>query len=104
MSWVVLLLSGVLEAVWAAALSASHGFRRWKPTVLFVVALVLSMAGLAWAMIDLPTGTAYAVWVGTGATLTVTWAVITGRERADTARVLLLSLLIVSVVGLKAVS
>ncbi|MEV3963434.1 SMR family transporter [Nocardia sp. NPDC050193] len=104
MSWVVLLLSGVLEAVWAAALSASHGFRRWKPTVLFIAALVLSMAGLAWAMIDLPTGTAYAVWVGTGATLTVVWAVVTGRERADTARVLLLSLLIVSVVGLKAVS
>lgn len=104
MSWVVLLLSGVLEAVWAAALSASHGFRRWKPAVLFVVALALSMAGLAWAMIDLPTGTAYAVWVGTGATLTVVWAVVTGRERADTARVLLLSLLIVSVVGLKAVS
>ncbi|WP_327150199.1 DMT family transporter [Nocardia sp. NBC_01329] len=104
MSWFILLVSGVLEAVWAAALSASHGFRRWKPTALFVVALVLSMAGLAWAMIDLPTGTAYAVWVGTGATLTVVWAVATGRERADTARILLLSLLIVSVVGLKAVS
>ncbi|MGW1742629.1 DMT family transporter [Nocardia sp. NPDC001965] len=104
MSWLVLLLSGVLEAVWAAALSASHGFRRWKPTVLFVIALVLSMAGLAWAMIDLPTGTAYAVWVGVGATLTVVWAVLTGRERAGTARILLLSLLIVSVVGLKAVS
>ncbi|NUP25167.1 MAG: QacE family quaternary ammonium compound efflux SMR transporter [Nocardia sp.] len=104
MSWLVLLLSGVLEAVWAVALSASHGFRRWKPTVLFVVALVLSMAGLAWAMIDLPTGTAYAVWVGVGATLTVVWAVVTGRERAGTARILLLSLLIVSVVGLKAVS
>ncbi|GGL35608.1 DMT family transporter [Nocardia jinanensis] len=104
MSWVVLLLSGVLEAVWAAALSASHGFRRWKPTALFVGALVLSMAGLAWAMIDLPTGTAYAVWVGIGATLTAVWAVVTGRERAGTARILLLSLLIVSVVGLKAVS
>ncbi|MGW5387125.1 DMT family transporter [Nocardia sp. NPDC003963] len=104
MSWLVLLLSGVLEAVWAAALSASHGFRRWKPTALFVGALILSMAGLAWAMIDLPTGTAYAVWVGTGATLTVVWAVVTGRERAGTARILLISLLIVSVVGLKAVS
>lgn len=104
MSWLVLLLSGVLEAVWATALSASHGFRRWKPTALFVVSLVLSMAGLGWAMIDLPTGTAYAVWVGVGATLTVVWAVVTGRERAGTARILLLSLLIVSVVGLKAVS
>ncbi|WP_328387231.1 DMT family transporter [Nocardia sp. NBC_00416] len=104
MSWLVLLLSGVLEAVWATALAASHGFRRWKPTVLFAGALVLSMAGLAWAMIDLPTGTAYAVWVGTGATLTALWAVVTGKERAGIARLLLLSLLIASVVGLKAVS
>ncbi|MEU4314414.1 multidrug efflux SMR transporter [Nocardia sp. NPDC024068] len=104
MSWFVLVVSGVLEAVWATALSASHGFRRWKPTVVFLIALALSMAGLAWAMIDLPTGTAYAVWVGTGATLTVVWGVATGRERADTTRVLLLTLLIASVVGLKVVS
>ncbi|MGW0182610.1 DMT family transporter [Nocardia sp. NPDC003345] len=104
MSWFVLLVSGVLEAVWATALSASNGFRRWKPTLLFVVALALSMAGLAWAMIDLPTGTAYAVWVGTGATLTVVWGIATGRERAGTARVLLLTLLIASVAGLKVVS
>lgn len=104
MSWFVLVVSGVLEAVWATALSASNGFRRWKPTLLFVVALALSMAGLAWAMIDLPTGTAYAVWVGIGATLTAVWGIAAGRERAGTARVLLLVLLIASVAGLKVVS
>ncbi|ANC31882.1 DMT family transporter [Isoptericola dokdonensis] len=104
MAWIVLIVSGVLEAVWAAALSASEGFRKPRPTLLFVVALALSMAGLAWAMTDLPTGTAYAVWVGIGATLTVVWGFVTGQERATRARVLLLVLLVGSVIGLKVVS
>ncbi|WP_261165875.1 multidrug efflux SMR transporter [Microbacterium sp. Marseille-Q6965] len=104
MAWLVLILSGMLEAVWASALSASEGFRKWKPTVLFALSMTASMAGLAWAMTSLPTGTAYAVWVGVGATLTVAWAIVTKRERAGVARVLLLVLLVTSIVGLKAVS
>jgi quaternary ammonium compound-resistance protein SugE len=104
MAWLILVLSGVLEAVWASALSASQGFRRRGPSVLFVVAMVVSMAGLAFAMTQLPTGTAYAVWVGIGATLTVVWAMVSRQERASTARILLLLLLVACVVGLKAVS
>ncbi len=104
MAWVVLVLSGVLEAVWAAALSASRGFRRPGPTALFALALVGSMAGLALAMTWIPTGTAYAVWVGIGATLTVAWAMVTRQERASAARILLLVLLVGCVAGLKAVS
>ncbi|MFJ6533303.1 DMT family transporter [Microbacterium sp. NPDC091662] len=104
MSWVILVASGVLEAVWATALSASDGLKKRRPTVVFLIALALSMIGLAWAMNDLPTGTAYAVWVGVGATLTVLWAMITGKERASLPRLLLLLLLVGSVVGLKVVS
>lgn len=104
MSWIILALSGVLEAVWATALSESNGFRRWRPIVVFFAALLASMAGLAYAMVDLPTGTAYAVWVGIGATLTALWAIVVGQERATWARGLLLALLIGSVIGLKAVS
>ncbi|KYJ96859.1 multidrug efflux SMR transporter [Microbacterium sp. p3-SID338] len=104
MSWVILVASGVLEAVWATALSASEGLKKPRPTVLFLVALALSMVGLAWAMNDLPTGTAYAVWVGIGASLTVLWAMVTGKERASLPRILLLLLLVASVVGLKVVS
>lgn len=104
MSWFVLVVSGVLEAVWATALGASDGFRRRGPSILFVVALVLSMLGLGWAMTDLPTGTAYAVWVGIGASLTVPWGFARGVERPTPARVALVLLLIGSVVGLKAVS
>lgn len=104
MAWFVLIVSGMLEAVWASALSASRGFTRWKPAVLFIVSVTVSLAGLSWAMTSLPTGTAYAVWVGIGASLTVLWGFFTGQERATVARVLLLVLLIGSVAGLKAVS
>lgn len=104
MAWVVLIVSGVFEAVWALALAASHGFRRWKPSLLFLLAAAVSMAGLAWAMTELPTGTAYAVWVGIGATITVVWSYLTGAERPTLVRILLLFVLVGSVVGLKAVS
>ncbi len=104
MAWIVLIASGMLEAVWAGALAASDGFKKRGPAVLFVVALVASMAGLAWAMQTLPTGTAYAVWVGIGATLTALWAIVTGLERATWGRLGLLLLLVACVVGLKVVS
>ena len=104
MLWVVLILSGTLEAVWASALAASRGFTRPRPTIVFAVSLVASMVGLAWAMTGLPTGTAYAVWVGVGASLTVLWAMIRGTERATIARILLLVLLVACVIGLKVVS
>ena len=80
MSWVVLVLSGVLEAVWATALDRSDGFSRPVPSIVFVVALVLSMSGLGYAMRELPLGTSYSVWVGIGAVLTVTYAMISGAE------------------------
>ena len=104
MAWFVLIVSGMLEAVWATALDASQGFRRWRPTLVFLVATTLSMLGLAWAMTSIPTGTAYAVWVGIGATLTLGWGLVTGKESVTTLRMLLLVLLVGSVVGLKVVS
>ncbi len=104
MAWLVLIVSGMLEAVWASALAASHGFRRWKPALLFLVSVSASMAGLAWAMRTLPTGTAYAVWVGIGATLTVLWSFLTHQDRPTRVRILLLVVLIGSVIGLKVVS
>ncbi|MEE6273474.1 DMT family transporter [Georgenia wangjunii] len=103
MSWFVLVLSGVLEAVWATALGKSEGFTRPAPTVTFLVALALSMVGLAYAMRSLPVGTAYAVWVGIGAVLTVTYAMVTGEEPASLVKVLLLGGIVGCVVGLKVV-
>ena len=104
MAWIILVISGVLEAVWATALGRSEGFTRPGPTVVFGVALVLSMGGLAYAMRTLPTGTAYAVWVGIGASLTVVYAMVTGTEPVTLARVVFLLLIISGIVGLKLVS
>jgi len=104
MSWVILIAAGVLEAVWATALAESKGFRRRLPTIVFVVALALSMLGLGIAMAELPTGTSYAVWVGVGAVLTTVVAIVRGHERASLVRILLLLGLVACVVGLKAVS
>lgn len=102
MSWLVLVLSGVLEAVWATALGRSDGLSRPGPSALFLVALALSMGGLGYAMRDVPVGTAYAVWVGIGAVLTVTYAMVTGTESASVVKVLLLAGIVGCVIGLKA--
>ena len=58
MAWLVVVVSGVLEAVWATALGRSEGLTRVVPTVVFASGLLLSMAGLAYSMRTLPTGTA----------------------------------------------
>ncbi|WP_062076711.1 DMT family transporter [Demequina globuliformis] len=101
MPWIILIASGVLEAVWATALSRSEGFTRLWPSVIFVVALVASMFGLAYALKTLPVGTAYAIWVGIGAALTAIWAMSTGAEPFSIVRVLLIVGIVACVGGLK---
>lgn len=103
MSWLLLVISGVLEAVWATALGRSEGFTRLTPSLIFALALLASMGGLALAMRELPVGTSYAVWVGIGAVLTVVYAMLTGAESASLAKALFLVLIVGGVVGLKLV-
>ncbi|MDR6506881.1 SMR family transporter [Arthrobacter oryzae] len=107
MSWLILILSGALEAVWAAALhrtAQAKGRRRVLPAAIFLVSVIASTGGLAIAMQSIPTGTAYAVWVGVGVVLTSAYAIITKVERATTARLLLLGGIAACVVGLKVVA
>ena len=104
MSWVVLIISGVLEAVWATALGKSEGFTRLWPSVVFGVALVASMGGLAWAMRGIPVGTAYAVWTGIGAVGTVILGIVLFAEPATAARLGCVALIVAGIAGLKLVS
>ena|SRR6478735_266265 len=101
MPWIILIISGVLEAVWATALGRTEGFTRPVPIAVFAVGLALSMTGLGMAMRSLPVGTAYAVWVGIGAALTVGYAMLTGAEPASIARIALILGIVGCVVGLK---
>jgi len=100
-SWLILVLSGILEAVWATALSKITGFSKPIPIVVFLLAVTASMLGLGYAMRDLPIGTAYAVWVGIGAVGTAGYAMATGAEAFTFIKLLLLLGIVGCVIGLK---
>ena len=87
--------------MWATALGLSEGLRRPVPTVVFLVFCVLSLLGLAQAMRTIPIGTAYAVWTGLGAVLTVLYAVATGTEVLTPLKALFLLGIIGCAAGLK---
>ena len=101
MSWIVLILSGALEAVWAAALHRSKGFRRPVPSLVFLVSVIASTGGLAFAMQTIPTGTAYAVWGGIGALGTVIVGIAWYQEPASLPRLLLILGVVACIAGLK---
>ncbi len=100
MAWVILIISGMLEAGWALSLKASEGFSRLWPSVTFVVLLALSMGGLAIALRTLPVGVAYAVWTGVGASLTAFVAVALFDEPMSVLKIVSLVLIVAGIVGL----
>jgi len=100
MAWIVLVVSGMLEMVWATALDRSAGFSRPVPTVIFGVSLVLSMAGLGYALRTIDVGTGYAVWVGIGVVLTALVGMVALSEPASLPRIISLMLVVAGVAGL----
>ena len=101
MPWLVLILSGLLETVWAIALAQSAGFTRLVPSALFLAALAGSMVGLGYAVRTIPIGTGYAVWVGIGVAGTALVGMLFLDEPISVLRVLSLLLIFVGVIGLK---
>ncbi|MCW5966244.1 MAG: multidrug efflux SMR transporter [Bryobacterales bacterium] len=67
MAWVLLLIAGGLEIVWAYTMKLSQGFGRPAPTVITILAMLASVGFLSISMKSLPLGTAYMVWTGIGA-------------------------------------
>jgi len=102
MSWLLLVVAGLLEVGWAAMLPATHGLSRLAPTAGFLVLLAGSMLALAVAARTIPIGTAYGVWVGIGAVGAAVVGMIWHGDPATPLRAGFLGLLIVSIVGLKA--
>ncbi len=100
MTWVVLFLAGLFETVWALALKESHGFSKLWPTIVFLVGLIISMVLLALALRDLPVGTGYAVWTGTGAVGAAVAGMIFFRESAELTRILPIGLIAVGIMWL----
>ena len=101
MSWLLLLLSGLVEAGWAIGLTASEGLTRPIPTLLTLAGMRASFALLSLAARSIPVGTAYAVWVGIGASGAALLGILFLHEGAGPARLFFLVLLVVAIVGLK---
>jgi quaternary ammonium compound-resistance protein SugE len=100
MTWLVLFIAGLFETVWALALKESDGFSRLGPTIVFLVALAVSMVLLGLALRDLPVGTGYAVWTGTGAVGAAVAGIILFGESAALGRILPIGLVAVGIVWL----
>lgn len=103
-AWVTLILAGLLEVCWAIGLKYSDGFTKPIASAFTLITLAASMYLLAKASQTLPIGTAYAVWVGIGATGAGVLGILIFKEPVTIARVVFLCLLVVSILGLKATS
>jgi quaternary ammonium compound-resistance protein SugE len=101
MAWVILIVSGLLEAGWALSLKASDGLSKLWPSVAFFVLLAASMAGLMIALKTLPVGPAYAVWVGIGAVVTAVVGMIAFKDPVNALTIGSIVLIIAGVVGLQ---
>lgn len=100
-AWVILLIAGVLETVWAIGLKYTQGFTRPVPSVITGIAMVASMYLLAVAVKTLPVGTAYAVWTGVGAIGAALFGIILLGEPRTPWRLLSLGFIIIGIFGLK---
>lgn len=67
MAWIFLFFAGLLEVVWASTMKQSDGFTRLGPSLITLVAMILSFGLLSLAMRSLPLGVAYTIWTGIGA-------------------------------------
>lgn len=99
--WLILILAGVLEAVWAVGLKYTEGFTRLWPSVAVAATIAASMVLLGIATRELPIGTAYAVWVGVGTVGAFIGGVVLFDEAATPGRLFFLALLLIAIVGLK---
>ena len=101
MAWTFLLIAGLLEVGFTTALRLSEGFSRMGPSLAFFTCAALSFLSLQKATVDIPLGTAYAVWVGIGAAGTIVVGVSLFNEPVSAARFLFLGTLVGSIIGLR---
>jgi quaternary ammonium compound-resistance protein SugE len=104
MAWILLLLAGLFEIVWAVGLKYTDGFTRLVPSVITVAAMVVSMVLLGLSVRTLPIGTAYAIWTGIGAVGTVVMGILLFGESASALRLACVVLIVAGIVGLKLVT
>jgi quaternary ammonium compound-resistance protein SugE len=100
-AWVILLVAGIFENVWAYAMKLSDGLSRPGPVIVTLVSMALSVGLLALAMKTLPLGTAYTVWTGIGAVGAFVVGIVVLGEAVTVTRVLAAVLIVAGLVLMK---
>ena len=103
-SWILLLIAGLLEVVWAIGLKYTDGFSKLVPSVITITAMIASVWLLALALKGIPVGTGYAIWTGIGAVGTAILGIVLFNEAATVARLACIGLIVAGIFGLKLVS
>lgn len=101
MTWIILILAGLLEVVWAVGLKYTDGFTRLVPSALTVAAMAGSVGLLGLALRTLPLGTAYAIWTGIGTVGTVIYGIVMLNEPASAVRLACIAMIVGGIIGLK---
>jgi quaternary ammonium compound-resistance protein SugE len=104
MAWIYLLVAGLFEIGWAIGMKFTNGFSKFWPTVAVIVAMLISVYFLTIAVKTIPVGTAYAVWTGIGIAGTTILGIILFDEPVNVLRVVFISLILLSVIGLKLIA
>ena len=100
-AWALILLSGLLEVAFAAAIQASNGFTRFVPATLAIASGGLSVYLMSLTLTVIPIGTAYAVWGGVGAVGTAAMGLLFFGESAAPSRLFCMTLVVAGIVGLQ---
>lgn len=103
-AWLVLLIAGLFEAVWAIGLAYTDGFTEPGASVVTLAAMAVSVYLLSLAVQSIPVGTAYAVWTGIGAVSTAVLGIYLFGEPVSLIRVGCILLVVVGIAGLQVTS
>ncbi|MYM74469.1 quaternary ammonium compound efflux SMR transporter SugE [Duganella sp. FT134W] len=101
MTWIILILAGLLEVVWAVGLKYTEGFTKLAPSALTLAAMAGSVGMLGLALRTLPLGTAYAIWTGIGTVGTVIYGIVMLNEPASVMRLTCIAMIVGGIIGLK---
>ena len=101
MKWLMLLLAGIFEVIWAIAMKYSNGFTVLIPSIVTAITYILSAVFLALALRYLPLGLAYVMWVAFGIIGTTILGVLLFSEKLTVLQIISIILIIIGVIGLK---
>ncbi|MCA1855021.1 multidrug efflux SMR transporter [Massilia oculi] len=104
MAWLMLLVAGILEVVWAYAMKQSDGFTRLWPSLVTLAGMFASFVLLAAAMRSIPLGTAYTIWTGIGAVGAFVVGIAVLGEQVNAMRIVAAVLIVCGLVMMKLAS